>query len=82
MQFSEISVRSPALDIRRTDNWFLQSTSERVRFLDIDRFHFKSIGFDSDILQRAFDRFVAAKTCSAYTPSLCTKHSAGVAVQV
>jgi len=27
-----------------------------VLFLDIDRFHFKSIGFDSDILQRAFER--------------------------
>ena len=34
----------------------MQSLSDKVLFLDIDRFHFKSIGFDSDILQRAFDR--------------------------
>lgn len=33
-----------------------QSSSDRVLYLDIDRFHFKSIGFDSDILHRAFDR--------------------------
>ena len=32
----------------------LQTTSDKVLFLDIDRFHFKSIGSDSDILQRGF----------------------------
>ena len=49
-----------------------QSTSERVLFLDIDRFHFKSIGFDSDVLQRAFDRcgafVVHVKACHLGRP--------------
>ena len=36
----------------------MQSTSATILHLDFDRFHFKSIGFDSAILQRAFDRQV------------------------
>ena len=36
----------------------VQSTSATILYLDVDSFHFKSIGFDSAILQRAFDRQV------------------------
>ena len=49
----------------------LQTTSDKVLFLDIDRFHFKSIGSDSDILQRAFERCKAG--CSTIT--VCSLHS-------
>lgn len=45
----------------------VQSVSKKVFFLDIDRFHFKSIGFDSDILYRAFDR---CNSCTAQTNQL------------
>ena len=39
----------------------VQSTSATILYLDIDSFHFKSIGFDSAILQRAFDRQVSCQ---------------------
>ena len=35
----------------------LQTTSSRVLYLDIEKFHFKCIGSDSLILQRAFERY-------------------------
>ena len=52
-------------DFRKLDNsivrcWLpLQTTSSRVLYLDIDKFHFKCIGSDSLILQRTIERHVA-----------------------
>ena len=64
----------------------MQSTSDTVLYLDIDSFHFKSIGFDSAILQRAFDRQVSChkSQCEIFLrgqgDSECLKHCKGCAV--
>lgn len=48
----------------------MQSTSDAILYLDIDSFHFKSIGFDSAILQRAFDRQVSCPIPNARSPCM------------